>query len=263
MFFFEHCAMDCKNLFHVFKLSNQSFPVHLHHAYEIIFVTQGKLQVSIEQQTMTLTANDTAFICSDQLHSMAPDGQCELYLLIFAPDLVPDFHFDMEGYVPQNNLLHLSEPLNLSRFNARYGQKSFLYGMCDQLLQSTELIHKEVSSKMQIFQQILTYVNRHYKKISCSLKQVSEIIQYDYTYLSKLFSQLAAMSFTKYVNHYRISQACYLLRTSEYSISDISEYCGYHNLRTFHRNFLVIQGCSPSAYLLSNMDLPTIAMGSV
>jgi AraC-like DNA-binding protein len=56
------------------------------------------------------------------------------------------------------------------------------------------------------------------------------------------------MPFTDYLNHYRISQACYILKNSNQSIGEVASQCGFNNLRSFHRNFRIITRQSPKEY---------------
>lgn len=250
MFFFEHHGMDASEPFRLSTLINGSFSMHLHRAYEVLLVKSGSLRVHVNQREFLLAENDAAFIFSNQLHSFTTPKDSIVNVIIFAPELVGNFYSDTKDMLPENNVIHVPHLPNLEHLDSCYGQKSFLYGLCDQLLRSTRLIPVETSSKIIIFQQILAYVDRHYLDAACSLKAVAKSLQYDYAYLSKLFSQLAETSFTQYLNHYRISQACYLLKNSQFTVSEISERCGYQNLRTFHRNFHGILGCSPIAYQL-------------
>lgn len=248
MFFFEHHGMKSSEPFHFFKLAINSFPAHLHRAYEIILVESGCMQLNVEKNEYILNANDAAFIFTNQLHSFSSLEDSKVHIMIFSPELVGSFYSDTKSSIPENNVIHLTEMPKFELLDTYYGRKSLLYSFCDQLIRSTRLVPVDTSSKMIVFQQILAYVDTHYYDASCSLKTVAAVLQYDYAYLSKLFSNLAKTSFTQYLNHYRISQACYLIKSSQFSISEISERCGYQNLRTFHRNFLNIQKCSPTAY---------------
>ena len=111
------------------------------------------------------------------------------------------------------------------------------------LINKLELNH----SIIQIPQKVFSYIENHFGE-DCTLKDVAHRLQYDYAYLSKLFKRFAGISFTEYLNNYRISQACILLDEVSDSVTKISERCGYNNLRTFHRNFRRIMGVSPQEY---------------
>src|SRR5690606_24213720 len=128
-----------------------------------------------------------------------------------------------------------------------YRQKSFLYAICGTLLEHTTLVPAEHTPKTKVFHKILLYVDKRYR-LDCNLKNVAKHLQYDYAYLSKLFIHMANMSFTEYLAQYRISQACYQLKNSQQPIGEIAMNCGYHNLRSFHRNFKKITGHSPRKY---------------
>ena len=60
------------------------------------------------------------------------------------------------------------------------------------------------------------------------------------------------MSFTEYLNHYRITQATQLLKNTEEKVTNIAFQVGYENLRTFNRNFQKIVGMRPNIYRHSN-----------
>ena len=44
-----------------------------------------------------------------------------------------------------------------------------------------------------------------------ALKTLPDDVGYSYSYISRSFKKLTGVSFNSYVNHYRISKACYLL----------------------------------------------------
>src|SRR5690606_26324534 len=118
------------------------------------------------------------------------------------------------------NIIHFNEAPDLTKLDSIYRQKSFLYGICATLVENTEFIPVEHSTKTRVLHKILLYVDKNYHS-DCTLKVIAKQLQYDYAYLSKLFVQMTNMTFTEYLNHYRISQACYLLKNSEQTVSEI------------------------------------------
>ena len=73
-------------------------------------------------------------------------------------------------------------------------------------------------------------------------------IKYDYAYISKFFKKNIGISFNEYVNRRRVSEACYLLKTTDKSVLEIGMECGYDSLRSFNRNFRLYLNMSPREF---------------
>jgi Response regulator containing CheY-like receiver domain and AraC-type DNA-binding domain len=247
MVIFERHGMDEKEFFRFFPLKNYHFPLHFHRAYELIYVSYGQLAVSIDQKEYLLQKNDLVFIFNNQMHEFKTIGYSEITVILFSPELIGDFFMNFKGFIPKDNVLHFDREIDLTKLNSIYSQKSFLYSVCADLINKTSFVHINQSSQTKVLYKILLYVEEHYSA-DCTLKAVAKHLQYDYPYLSKLFANLMSMTFTDYLNHYRISQACYLLKNVHQSIGEVATNCGYSNLRTFHRNFRKITGQSPKVY---------------
>lgn len=247
MVFFEKHGVCEKELFRSFPLRNYHFPLHFHRAYELIFVNDGQLSVSIDQKEYLIKKNDLVFIFNNQLHEFKTIDYSEITIILFSPELIGDFFMKFKGVIPDDNVLHFDGKFDLEKMNCIYSKKSFLYAACADLINQTSFVPIEQSSQTKALYKILLYIEKHYFA-DCTLKTVAKHLQYDYPYLSKLFVKLMNMSFTDYLNHYRISQACYLLKNTNQSIDEVAANCGYNNLRTFHRNFRKITNHSPKEY---------------
>lgn len=247
MVFFEKHGVEEKENFLYFPLKNYHFPLHFHRSYEIIYINDGQLSVTIDQKEYLLQKNDLVFIFTNQIHEFKTIDSSEITIILFSPELVGHFFIDHKGFIPDNNVLHHETEFDLNKLSTIYGQKSFLYGLCDELTKQTTFIPVRESAQTKVIYKILLYVEKNYST-DCTLKDIAKYLQYDYPYISKLFVKLMNMTFTDYLNHYRISQACYLLNNYHHSISEIAFNCGYNNLRTFHRNFRKITGKPPKEY---------------
>lgn len=247
MVLFEKHGVDEKEFFCITPLRNYHFPLHFHRAYELIFVNEGQLSVSIDKKEYILRKNDLVFIFNNQMHEFKTIDYSEITVILFSPDMIGDFFMKYNGFIPDDNALHFEGGFDLVKLNSIYSQKSFLYAVCADLINKTSFAPIKQSSETRVLYKILIYVEKHYND-DCTLKDVAKHLQYDYTYLSKLFAQVMNMTFTDYLNHYRISQACYLLKNMDQSIGEVAMNCGYDNLRTFHRNFRKITGHSPKEY---------------
>jgi len=247
MYFFEKHGIDEKQTFNYTILENNSFPLHFHRAYEIILVESGEMLIKIEETQYELKAGEAVFIFPNQLHELVTVNQSVCKLLIFSPEMVGQFYTSYKRSVPKNNKLPISFDVNDAHLDTVFAQKSMLYKFCDTLIKSTDFEGITLSSKRKIIQNILLYVDSHYSG-ECTLKRVAHTLQYDYAYLSKLFYQYTNLTFTEYLNRYRITQATYYLESTEFTIKEIAHSCGYNNMRTFNRNFRHYKASSPSDY---------------
>lgn len=247
MVFFEHHGVDEKESFQYSILTDFNFPLHFHRAYELIIVNEGELLLTIEQKEYQLKKNQVAFIFNNQVHAFKTIDRSKITIIIFSPELIGYFFMRYKAYVPENNIFSLTACIDFEGLNSIYRQKSFLYDMCSKLIDHTTFIPVKQTAETKVLHKILLFVDSNYM-YECTLKAAAKHLQYDYAYLSKLFVKMTNMTFTEYLNHYRISQACYLLKNSQQSISTIAMNCGYSNLRSFHRNFRNIKGTNPKQY---------------
>lgn len=93
--------------------------------------------------------------------------------------------------------------------------------------------------------QLITTING----VQHTLQVIAEKLQYEYSYISKYFKQMVGISFTNYVNQYRISIACQLLQDEKCKMIDVAMRVGYNNLRSFNGNFKRITGITPLQFI--------------
>ncbi|HHV73789.1 MAG TPA: AraC family transcriptional regulator [Thermoanaerobacterium sp.] len=247
MVFFQKHGVNEKDLFRFFSLKNYQFPYHFHRAYELIYLNDGQLSVSIDKKEYILKKNDLAFMFSNQMHEFKTIGRSDITIILFSPELIGDFYMNYKGMIPEDNILHLDNIIDFNKLDSIYGKKSFLYSLCDKLVNHTSFILSRQSTKTKVLYKMLLFIEQNYSN-DCTLKKAAKYLNYDYPYLSKLFIQQMGMTFTEYLNNYRISQSCYMLKNSNLSVSEIAINCGYNNLRTFHRNFRKMTNMSPKEY---------------
>jgi two-component system response regulator YesN len=80
------------------------------------------------------------------------------------------------------------------------------------------------------------------------MQEVSRLAGMSSSTFSKVIKKETGMSFTKYVNNYRVSKAVDLLRNDGFSMSDIAFECGFTNQFHFTRVFKKITSTSPLQY---------------
>lgn len=85
-----------------------------------------------------------------------------------------------------------------------------------------------------------------------SLKDLSDITNIPYTYLSIIINQEYNLNFNEFVNKYRIDYVKAILESPEshlFTLEAISKKAGFSSRATFSRAFLKFECCSPKDYL--------------
>ena len=124
--------------------------------------------------------------------------------------------------------------------------KGLLYSICAEFDKNAEYIEFNGDKKNLLFK-IFKFVEDNFKG-ECSLYDLAKETTYNYVYLSKHFSKNTGITYTEYVNRYRVNEASYLLMNTNRTMLDIAYECGFDCLRSFNRSFKNVMGMSPSEY---------------
>ncbi len=246
--FFERHGLDDASLFQRRPFSLTYFPMHFHRAYELIVVKQGVLEMMIDHVEQRFVQGDVVLIFANQLHDIRLDQPASIDIILFSPEMIREFYKDYKGVVPISNKLDGVTQEIIDDLENIYEKKAFLYKICAMAVRQLSFKPLAYAERPKVIYNMLMYVESHYHK-DINLKVIAKALGYDYAYLSKAFIQWTGITFTEYLNHYRISNATHMLENTSYQIGEIAFKCGYNNFRTFNRNFKDIVGVSPSSYM--------------
>lgn len=247
MFIYEKQWFDSKHPYTSYVETNLNHPLHFHSVFEINYILSGEINITIDNSTYRLKEGDALIIFPHQLHSYVTEFSSSMQVILFSPELVGRFAMQYKNKIPVNCMLSdLSVYRNDFESENPLIQKGMLYSILGRLTENTALKDAEYSSDFLLLHKMLLFIEDNYAN-ECSLKEVSLTLNYGYSYLSRIFKQCMNMSYTEYLNRYRISKAVYLLtqyRTT--SVLDISSQCGFNNICSFNRNFKRYTGTTPS-----------------
>ena len=71
----------------------------------------------------------------------------------------------------------------------------------------------------------------------CTLQDVAEMFSYNPDYLSAMFKRITGITFSEKLLSIRLGESCRLLRSSNYSIEEISSLIGFKDKSYFNRKF--------------------------
>lgn len=94
---------------------------------------------------------------------------------------------------------------------------------------------------------VLDYIEDHYAE-KFDIDLLADICHLSSTHFRRLFHSIMGTSPLEFLNSMRITKACNLLRSTEYSILHISEMVGFCSVSSFNRHFLAIMKTTPREY---------------
>lgn len=266
---------------------NEDVPSHTHNFFELIHVQSGTHQVTVDDETFTLHANDICLLNRKAVHSIRKtkniNSAAVSYLLI-NPDYFQDVFFQ---YVFLTSDDHLYRFLIESQLN-EYKHQNFLVlsNTKDTLIPNlikniiaeffSENIYKEKILSLQLCS-LMIDISRYYEKNYRSSrikkednfhkKTAESIIHYIYSnsqdvtlkklaihfnynefYLSSLIKQYSGNTFTDILQSIRFQKICAQLIENDLPIQKIILDNGYTNITWFTKKFKEYFHKTPSEF---------------
>ncbi len=258
---------------YIHKISHTlQFPVHWHHEFEIIYIAQGSLDISISEQLYQGTSGDIYFVNSKELHFMgSADRNVAYYTMLFPLEFISlqtDDALETELMRPlRNGILqfphhlpnnaakeNLSAILNkiislnpCSDFPSQIRTRAFLLEFIAELKQTQNFFMENYGVSNTFQRELLAFIHGHFME-SLSLTTLAGRFHLSEKYLSRYFKEHFHISFIQYLNHLRLTHAKKLLETSELSITEIALCSGFSSDSYFIRIFKKTYGISPLKY---------------
>lgn len=230
---------------------NVAWPDHLHQCFEFVTVIRGKVDITVDRVRYSLSVGDSLLIFPYQIHSLkTSDNSCH-HLWLFSPQMVQGYSTRVGNRLPVSNCfrppssvvkLLYSQPV----LDNLFACKGVLYTLCGLFDRTAEYRERNMGPE-NLLCRIFVFAQKHFAD-GCSLADLAKDTAYDYAYLSRFFKRTVGMSYTEYINRFRIHSACHLLTNSDRPVSKIAYEVGFHSLRSFNRNFKELMGSAPGEY---------------
>jgi len=247
-------------------------PHHWHDWYEILLLKEGRLNVTINNQTFCLNANDLILIHPFDIHSttVLTEGASFLVILfgisIFNLD---DYSLSRSKYLDvfmDNN--HLDTGCLLSPFTyeteirlilerlyetyqqPQLGSQMMIKGLLYELIAYLQnighsLFNEKSKTDNPLINKLCKYIEEHYRD-GITVGQVAQTLGYSDAYLSRLFHKVTGRTLKSYIDYVRIQEAAILLQYEKLPINEIADRVGYENQNSFSRAFKRVTHCRPT-----------------
>ncbi len=260
---FERCTVHIyenrgKN-FDCFTSTNINYFPHLHNQFELLYVCDGQLSIISGAKEYALKQGDIYVVFPNHIHEYKTEKESKCIFWIFNCDTLPDFAEVFRTKMAEKPFvniekMHVDVKNCISEFIQREElktenilSKSFLNIMLTHILPELNLQDIELRGDLDWMQKALLFINANYTQ-SINLQNVAHHIGISKYYLSRSFQQNVGCSLPYYVNTLRANYAVQLLRTTDYSVTQIVHECGFESQTTFFRVFRKLGMKSPKLY---------------
>ena len=259
--FYETQKSNDLNFFRIGISSNMCFPPHLHSYVEIVYVIEGNISVTINDNTKELQSGDIAVSFPNDIHSYSTELSSKIKLLIFSPEIISSYFSRRMDKTLENPFIssHSMDKGITSLFhmlyeeytncNNKYVIKGLLYTILGKL-DSHYSLKSSIHSYNNITQSLLRYIESHYHE-NITLQSIANDLGFSKFYLSRIFTKKIGYQFNDYVNRLRINMAQKLLTETDQPVLNIALECGFESQRNFNRTFKEYTSVTPSEFRFS------------
>lgn len=243
---------------------------HLHDFFEVYYLVEGKVQLLIGDQLLTLTQNTIVLIPPGTKHSESIlSEKYERLILWLNPWYLTRLSsrktslsscfvsIHSKGYIiSSEQFIHNRIVMKLYEILRETHEREFGSDiMKDALVQELLIMfnrseHHNLSNENESIQEVISYVNQHFTE-KLSLDFLCEKFFVSKFHLSRNFEKLTKKSFYNYLLDKRMLLAKQLLLSGSRP-TEVSVICGFNQYSNFYRIFLKKYGSSPSQFIKKN-----------
>ncbi len=114
------------------------------------------------------------------------------------------------------------------------------------LLNQQVLLSAAIDKHKSRLQKVFTYVERHYNE-KIDIKAVADLAAISIPSFCNYFKKTTNITFTDFVNHYRVQMACLLLQQDK-TVAEVCYQCGFKNVTYFNKVFKHVLSVTPTEF---------------
>ncbi len=250
--------------------------IHWHPEAEIISFDRGEFEVGINMKRYTIKAPCMMMIPCNVVHYLILPTTALQRAIVFNPDMLKLASFDEAQNGIFDAIAQGTRPLPLlTPEQEDYAEAMADFGyVCDHIghedASSRLLIKSRVMSvlarfdhagmfsqqvittsvdqqRMQKLKELLNWIHDHFSG-PLSIADASMRMNFSEAYFCRFFKKATHMSFTEYLNDYRLRKAAEKLLLTSQSVTEISQSNGFENEAYFFRLFKRRFGITPLQY---------------
>lgn len=248
---------------HMVYKESKHFPPHLHQALEMIYVTNGTLELGVGEELYHMEVGDFAIVFPNMIHhyqvfSQEKSKACYMFAAL---SVCGQFQKELQRFCPENPVIKredvhqditnaicrlLEDETKNSSIDEVVAQ-SYVQVILARSMCCYKLLERQNVESNDIIYQTVTYIARHFKE-PIMLEKMARDLGVSRCVLSRVFSGTFHKNLNQYVNQQRLNYACELLTDTNLTITEICLEAGFQSHRTFNRSFLDVYKMTPRQY---------------
>lgn len=253
-------------------MPEDEFPIHSQADWELAYIVKGSGTALMGDETRPFSRGEIFLLPPNMRHGWIFDnhdrtkeGYVEDICLSLRKDL-----FDKLASIPELGRLNYLNNHQETAFRLHGNTLNTIKRVLSEMISADErehfgqvmrIVHLLASSDNLIptghnqplkkadekIQQIDAYIPLHYNR-DIPINDVASLVHMNRSSFCVFFKRMKGISFSTYLNTYRIDTACHLLATTDKSISEIAYNVGFNSPSHFSRTFRKIRKCAPLDY---------------
>lgn len=255
------------------KESGIVYPAHFHDYMELLYCYHGVFEIYIDGKSVLFKKGDLLVIHPKEVHKIDALEGGSYIVLRFDPEIIYNIleYHEYKYYLPilfknihlkkiiskqetsTSFISDLFESILYELTTQEYGYELAVKSMISQVYLWLIRFWNQSSADPQLkerhflFQQIkpvFDYVAINYQQ-DITAEDMAKLCNMSYSYFSRKFKKLMNLSFPDYVNLVRIDEAIKLLISTDASITEVAEQCGFCSISYFIKVFQKYRSITP------------------
>ena len=246
--------------FFVGCMTDYPFPLHVHEIVELVVVLRGGCEIQLDGAAYSLGPGDAAIAFPLTPHSFdAIRTGTRGFAAFFPADAIAEFSNTFHTQLPDVPVLRdvlrtedvrfaIERLLALPEGEDSPLRLAYLHLLLAHILSGLGFHPAAGFHERGLGARIVRYVYDHACE-NITLSSAARHLGISESHLSHLFAQQFQVNFRRFINAIRIDKATMLMRDPCLTLTQVSDQCGFENMRTFRRAFVKETGSLPAAYM--------------
>lgn len=234
-------------------------PPHLHEVIEIVYVTEGTIELGVGQELYHMDTGDFAIVFPNVIHHYQAfgTGKNKTIYLFVEPSLMPSYYAELQKCSPEypvikkknvhTDIVNALKSLVHTEKSSLILVQAYVQIILAHVFSEMPMVDKNSIGSDDLIYHAVEYVVKNFQNQITLEKMAYELGVSKYV-LSRMFAKTFHCNFNKYVNGIRLNYASAILENSQDSITNICLDCGFESQRTFNRAFKERYKVTPREY---------------